>query len=85
MSDDLQERFAQALRKALDMPVADVLPPAMEITLAPPVDPVPVVDVQRFGGAFESEVQVVRNPDGFMNSARLIPVRFIPFPEDNQP
>lgn len=94
MSDpNLQARFEQALRRALSgateagVPVVNVAAPAVQVDVVPHVtatmpaltEPLEVVDVQRFGGAFEYEVKVERTPEGFIRNARLVPVLFHPF------
>ena len=93
MTDDLQTRFAEALRRAFADPAAGavVTVRAPDVTFAPTIKttlpalegPLPVVDIERFGGAFEFEVRPIRDADGLLISARLVPVAFHPFKVSN--
>jgi hypothetical protein len=89
---ELERRFADALRRALDGPQpgavhVDVAAP--NVTFTPVVkaelpalaQPFEVVDVRRYAGAWEYEVRPVRDADGFMISARLVPVALVHFGE----
>lgn len=87
---DLQQRFALALRRALEgsQPGAvhvDVAAPSVSVSprvvaeLPALPQPLEVVDTQRFAGNFEWQLTPVRGPDGLMTSAKLTPVAFVHF------
>jgi hypothetical protein len=93
-TDDLQERFGAALRRALGMMAGDAPAGAAVVTVAAPnvsvsprvvaelpalPQPLAVVDLQRFAGNFEWQVTPVRGPDGLMTSAKLTPIAFVHF------
>jgi hypothetical protein len=94
MSDDLQSRFAEALRRELGMadgaaapgaPMVNVQP--AQVSVSPRVvaempalpQPLEVLDVQRFSGAFEWQLSVTRGPDGLLTAARMTPVALVHF------
>jgi hypothetical protein len=90
MSTDLQTRFEQALRAALDGPQhggSSVVVRAPDVNVAPRVvaempalpQPLEVLDVARHGAAFEYEIRPVRDAQGLLISARLVPVALVSF------
>ena len=96
MSDDLQSRFAEALRRELGMadgaaapgaPMVNVQP--AQVSVSPRVvaempalpQPLEVLDVARNANAFEYEMRVSRNADGLIVAARMVPVARIEFGE----
>ncbi len=93
MSTDLQSRFEAALRRALGTseagaPVVHVAAAAAPVVNVSPVvkaqlpalpQPLEVLDVARHGAAFEYEVRPVRDAQGFLVNARLVPVALVHF------
>jgi hypothetical protein len=96
---ELEQKFAEALRRALGTteagaPVVHVaaaaapvvnITPEIKATLPALTEPLEVVDTQRFGGAFEYELKVDRTAEGFIKTARLVPVLFHPFVTEGTP
>jgi hypothetical protein len=96
MSTDLQSRFEAALRRALGTteagaPVVNVEAAAAPVVHVSPVvraempalpQPLEVLDVARHGAAFEYDIRPVRDAQGFLINARLVPVALVHFGED---
>ena len=90
--DDLEQRFALALRRALDgaqpgapvvhvaapnVTLAPTFTPTIKATLPMPSEPVAVVDVERWAGAWRYRMAVKRTAGGFIESVDLLPVKFL--------
>ena len=89
--DDLQQRFADALRRALEgaqagvpavhvdvQPAAVSISPVIRATLPMPEGPIEVLDVGRQNGAYEFRMRVTRNAEGLITDATVSPEKFIP-------
>ena len=62
-------------------PVVNVSP-VVKAELPPLLTPLEVLDVARHGAAFEYEVRPVRDANGYLTSARLVPVALVHFGGD---
>jgi hypothetical protein len=93
---DLEQRFALALRRALDgaqpgapvvhvdapnVTVTPTFTPTIKATLPALPQPLEVLDVARNSNAFEYEMRVVRDAAGLIVTARMVPVARIEFGE----
>jgi hypothetical protein len=76
---ELEQKFAAALRRELGMdgPSAPATP-AVSVTLAPPTEPVEVLDVGRANGAYQYRMRVTRDANGLITDAVMSPERFVP-------
>jgi hypothetical protein len=89
---ELEQKFAEALRRALGTteagaPVVHVaaaaapvvnISPVVEAMLPMPSEPVEVIDIGRQNGAYEFRMRVSRNAQGQITDAVVSPEKFIP-------
>jgi hypothetical protein len=80
----LQQKFADALRREYapaEQQQVLTVSPTVEVSLAPPAAEIDVFDTGRLRGSFEFDLQVQRDSQGLIKSAKWIPTKFHPIQE----